>query len=716
MALLYSENLKILTKYFIMVALILLLFISVFAFLNVFFTDVSGDIVVENVNFTYEKEISLSADFKNNESQIIAFSYNVLFDEKEILSDKMELEKQETKTIDIMLPIETKNSLYDCKKHNLTFFIWVGGQKKIYSKEIIMQGGIFDVEISPDGKKSFSDTIEILIKDEKGEIAKNVDVLLFRDDEKVKTLNTNMDGSVKFSPSSYGIGEYTITVRKHDKISSQFYCDKTIKFPVKGRMEIMHVPEYAKISTPVEIFIKMDDIPVTSGWGGKKVTGFYNLEIFNKDTNESNILSYESKNSVVVLNFTSPGHYTITGSCGDGYWTDSKDIEIVDKRMLNVDIQKSVKVGDLVSGKIFADDVIYIDSLEAKIIYPDGSTTIPVIKDSKFSFTPPVSGKYEISVEDAEHKKNTVNVFALDELFLEISPDGKNLIVGDTVRFRVKDRKNSTLNAEIYVNNEKADTYFKIKNLMNNISVKKEGFITINKEITAKGNSKLNIDKQLLTYGEIQTIYALPEPKTELNIKIINKNNSEKIEKSGNFVEFMPTVGEYFAECSKEGYLTINGTFTVIPAQMNVTIEYNEGVITAKAFSKTTNKPVKDVKFNVVFPGKKNLTLFTDEKGETKFKPDEWGNYVFIAEKENFLTYTTSMDIKSIDLPLAIILAIIFLIIAGFIYKYTEYRKFVKRKAEQKVKEEVEYKEGVEQVEQEKEQIEFESPLSKIYK
>ncbi|OQX21677.1 MAG: hypothetical protein BWK75_02675 [Candidatus Altiarchaeales archaeon A3] len=666
-----------------------------FVFAPMFLTNVSADVIfentefskiserseviVENVNLNHTKDISLSADFKNNESKITAFSYNVLFDEREILSEKLELEKNETKRVNFMLPVETKNSLYDCKKHNLTFFIWVGGQKKTYSKEIIMQGRTFGIEISPYGKKCFSDILEMLVKDDEGNIVKNAGIIIVKDGAEVKRENTNMDGTLKFSPSGYGVGEYTITVKQHDKISDKFYCDKTIKFPVKGRMEIMHLPQYAKISDKVEIFIRMDEIQITSGRGGKKVMEFYNVEIFNKDTNQSNIFSFSSKELVFPLNFTSPGHYTITASRGDEYWTDSKDIEIVDKPFLNIDIQKNVKVGDVVTGKIFADDIINIDSLDVKVAYPDGSITMPATKEGKFSFTPPMSGDYEISVEDAEHKKNTVKIFALDEMFLEILPDEKNLKVGDTVRFRIKDSKNTTLNAEIYVNNERADTYYKIENLMNNISVKKDHFIPVNMEITVSGNNKINMDKNVLTYGEIQTIYATTEPETEIHIKIINKNNGEKIEKSGNFVEFMPSVGEYFAEGSKKGYLTANGTFTVMPAEINITIDYVEGEIIVKIFSKANNIPVQNAKFNVLFPGKKNLTLLTNEKGETKFKPDEWGNYVFTAEKENFIPFTSSKDIHTVD-PVAITsIFIIVLIAAFFVYKYVAYRRFIKK-------------------------------------
>ncbi|PKP60977.1 MAG: hypothetical protein CVT88_01530 [Candidatus Altiarchaeales archaeon HGW-Altiarchaeales-1] len=669
-----SENLKLLTGYLIIWTLIFaLLFVSI----GVFFTAASADVIIGNVNLTHTKDISLSADFKNNDSNVIAFSYNVLFDEREILSDKSELEKNETKTVNFMLPVETKKSLYDCKRHNLTFFIWLGGQKRTYTEEIIMQGGTFNIEISPDGKKCFSDTIEMLIKDEGGNIVKNAGIIIVKDETEVKRDNTNMDGIFKFSPSAYGVGEYTITIREHDKISAQFYCDKAMKFPVKGRMEIMHLPQYAKISAQVELYIKMDEISITSGWGGKKVMEFYNVEIFNKDTNQRNILSFSSKELVFPLNFTSPGHYTITASRGDDYWTDSKDIEIVDKPVLNIDIQKNVRVGDVVTGKIFADDVIYIDSLHIEIKYPDGSITMPATKDCKFSFTPPVSGEYEITVEDAEHKQNIVKIFALDEMFLEILPDEKNLKVGDTVRFRIKDSKNTTLNAEIYVNNEIAAPYYKIKNLMNNISVKKDCFIPVNKEIIVSGNNKINIDKNVLTYGEIQTIYLTTEPKTELNIKIINKNNSEKIEKSGNFVEFIPAVGEYFVECSKEGYLTANGTFTVMPAQMNVIIDYTEGEIIVKIFSKATYLPVQNAKFNVLLPSGKNLTLLTDEKGTAKFKPTEFGNHSFIIEKENFLSYTSSKNIYTIEPAIAAAVFIILLIAAFIVYKYVAYRRFI---------------------------------------
>jgi len=663
-----------------------------------------------DINFTYENEISLFADFKNNETKEVNVQYSIFFDGEEILKDKISL-INETR-INIGLPIDAKRSLYDCREHNLTFFMWIDGKQKEKNFSISMKGGTFDVEIFPSGEKSYSDTIECIVKDEKGERLKNVDAIIFKDNENIKRISTDFDGKIKFSFSEYGIGEYKIVFRSYNKISNKFYCEKIIKFPVKGKVEIMHLPEYAKISDKIEMFVNMDEIPVEAGWGGKRVNEFYTVEIFNKDKNEKIILSYPSKQRVVSLNFTSPGHYKITVSCGEDYWTDSKDIEIVDKPLLNIDINKEVKVGDVVNGKIFADDIVYVDTLDVKILTPDNSIIVPSVKDNKFSFIPSIPGEYKISFEDGQHKSNTVSVFALDEMFLEIL-QGENLVVGDTIRFDVKDKKNNTINAEIYVNNEKVGNIYKIKFINNSIYVKKDGFIPINKVIIAKGHNTMKIYKEKIVYGEMETIWAMPEPKTDMNIKIFNKNTNEKIEKTGNFIEFMPSVGEYFVECSKEGYLTVNGTFTVIPASMNVTIEYNEGVITAKAFSKTINKPIKDVKFNIVFPSKKNLTLFTDEKGEIKFKPDEWGNYVFTAEKENFLTYTTSMDIKSIDLPLAIILAIIFLIIAGFIYKYTEYRKFVKRRVEQKVKEEVEYKEGVEQ---EKEQVEFESPLSKIYK
>ncbi len=685
---LYSENLNLhlLPRSFVTLTLILtLIFIfSIFIFsifiFSIFSATASADVVVENINLNLTKDISLSADFKNNESKVVAFSYNLLFDEREILSDKSELEKNETKTVNFMLSVETKNSLYDCKKHNLTFFVWVGGQKRTYSEEIIMQGGTFGIGISPDGKKSFSDTIEILVKDENGNIVKNAGIIIVKDDEEVKRDNTDMNGLFKFSPSDYGVGEYTITIKKHDKISGKFYCDKTIKFPVKGKIEIMHLPQYAKISAQVEIFVKMDEIPITSGWGGKKVMEFFNVEIFNKDTQQSNILSYSSKELAFPLNFTLPGHYTIRSSRGDDYWTDSKDIEIIDKPILYIDIQKNVSVGNVITGKIFADDVIYVDSLDVKIVCPDGSITMPATKDSKFSFTPTMSGEYEISVGDAEHKTNIVKIFALNEMFLEILPDEKNLKVGDTIRFRIKDSKNTTLNAEIYVNNERADTYYKIKNLMNNISVKKEGFISINKEIVVSGNNKINIDKNVLTYGEIQTIYATTEPKTEVNIKIINKNSSEKMEKSGNFVEFMPAVGEYFVACSKEGYLTANGTFIVMQAEMNMTIDYKEGEIIVKIFSKANNLPLRNAKFNVMFPRKKNLTLLTNETGEAKFKPDEWGNYVFIIEKENFLTYTISKDIYNLDSVIVVAVLIILFIAAFIIYKYVKYQRFIRKR------------------------------------
>ncbi|MDI6730564.1 MAG: hypothetical protein QMD06_03365 [Candidatus Altarchaeum sp.] len=673
---LHSENLKILPCFFITWTLILTL---IFIF-SIFSATASADVIVENVNLNYTKDISLSADFKNNESEITSFSYNVLFDEKEILNEKLELEKNETKTVNFMLPIETKNSLYDCKKHNLTFFIWTDGQKRTYCEEIMVQGEIFNIEISPYGKKSFSDTIEMSVKDNGGNIVKNAGVIIVKDDTEVKRKDTNMGGSVKFSPSSYGIGEYTISLKHHNKISDKFYCDKTIKFPVKGRMEIMHLPQYAKISDKVEIFIKMDEISITSGWGEKKIMEFYNVEIFNKDTQQSNILSYSSKELVFPLNFTSPGHYIITASRGDDYWTDSKNIEIIDKPILNIDIQKNVRVGDVITGKIFADDVIYVDSLDVKIVCPDGSITIPVTKDSKFSFTPTMSGEYEIRVGDAEHKTNIVKIFALDEMFFEILPDKKNLKVGDTVRFRIKDSKNTTLNAEIYVNNERTDTYYKIKNLMNNVSAKKDCFIPINKEIVVSGNNLINIDKNVLTYGEIQTIYATTEPKTEINIKIINKNSSEKMEKSGNFVEFVPTVGEYFVECSKERYLTSNGTFTVMFAEMNVTIEYEEGEVKIKIFSKVNNLPVKNAKFNILFPSKKNLTIVTNEKGDAKFKPDEWGNYVFIIEKENFLTYLISKEIYNLDHAIVVAVFIILFITAFIAYKYIKYQRFIRKR------------------------------------
>ncbi|CEG12098.1 exported hypothetical protein [groundwater metagenome] len=715
---LHSENLKLLPRSFITRTLIFTLI-----FIFSIFATASADVVVENLNLNLTKDISLSADFKNNESKVVAFSYNVFFDEREILSDKSKLEKNETKTVNFMLPLETKNSLYDCKKHDLTFFVWVGGQKRTYSKEIIMQGGTFSIEISPGEKKSFGDTIEILVKDENKYIVKNAGIIIVKDDKEVKRDDTDMSGLFKFSPSDYGAGEYTITIKEHDKISDKFYCDKTIKFPVKGKIEIMHLPQYVKISDKVNIFIKMDEIPTTSWGGGKKVMEFYNVEIFNKDTQQSSILSYSSKELAFPLNFTSPGHYTITASRGDDYWTDSKDIEIIDKPVINIDIQKNVRVGDVITGKIFADDVIYVDSLDVKIVCPDGSITMPATKDGKFSFTPTMSGEYEITVGDAEHKINTAKIFALNEMFLEILPDEKNLKVSDTVRFRIKDSKNTTLNAEIYVNNERADTYYKIKNLMNNISVKKECFISINKEIVVSGNNKINIDKGVLTYGEIQTIYATTEPKTDINIKIINKNSSEKMEKYGNFVEFVPAVGEYFVACGKEGYLTANGTFIVIPAKMIVTIDYKEGEVIVKIFSKTNNLPVQNAKFNVLFPSKKNLTLLINETGDTKFKPDEWGNYVFIIEKENFLNYTISKDIYNLDPAIVVAVFIILFITAFIIYKYIKYRRFIrKRKSGQPTEETGKRKEKKEgniiSADELKEEMNMtgtdESPLSKI--
>jgi len=678
-----------------------LIFVSVlfaFIFAAIFWTaaSASAEVIVENVHLNHTKDISLSADFKNNESNIIAFSYNVLFDEREILTEKATLLKNETKKQNIMLPIETKKALYDCKKHNLTFFIWVGGQKITHNEEIIMHGSTLNIQISPDGKKCLSDTIEILIKDDDGNIVKNANILIIKDDVVVKRGQTRAE-SFKFSPSDYGygVGEYTIIIRQHDKISGKFYCDKTIKFPIKGRIEIMHLPQHAKISDKKEIFIKMDKVDemygvdgISSRLGGKKIIGFYNIEIYNKDTKQSIILSYSSNEAVFPLNLTLPGNYTITASRGDDYWTDSKDIEILSNEIiLNIDIQKNVKVLDVVTGKIFADNddndadnVIHIDSLNVKITHPDGSITIPPIKDGKFSWTPPVSGKYEISVEDVTIKANIVSVFAFDEMFIEILSNEKkeNLKVGDTVRFRVKDSKNTTLNAEIYINNEKADTYHKIKNLVNNVSVKKDGFIPINKEIIVSGNNKINIDKNVLTHGEIQTIYLTTEPKTEMNIVIVNKNNNEKIEKFGNFVEFMPSVGEYFVEIKKEGFLTVNGTFTVEPAEMNVTIDYEEGEVTVKIFSKANNLPVQNAKFNILFPGKKNLTLLTNKKGETKFKPDEWGNYVFTVEKENFLPYTSSKEIHTVD-PAIVAVFIILLIAAFIVYKYVVSGRVIKK-------------------------------------
>ncbi|PKP56194.1 MAG: hypothetical protein CVT89_06620, partial [Candidatus Altiarchaeales archaeon HGW-Altiarchaeales-2] len=65
-----------------------------------------------------------------------------------------------------------------------------------------------------------------------------------------------------------------------------------------------------------------------------------------------------------------------------------------------------------------------------------------------------------------------------------------------------------------------------------------------------------------------------------------------------------------------------------------------------------------------MLPSGKNLTLLTDEKGTAKFKPTEFGNHSFIIEKENFLSYTSSKDIYTIEPAIAAAVFIILLIAA----------------------------------------------------
>lgn len=611
----------------------------------VFLTTVAdniNEIKIESINFSYD-DYSLTWKIKNYGNST-SFTLDVFFDSIKIYSSEYNLGKEEILEDIIYLGKNEKvtEEMNDCKEHTISIKISYEG-KTFERKKTIKNRKYQDmsIEILPkpsDGRYTFGSLIEISAFDNNKNLIRNIEADLFlkkldeQDYKKIKTLLPGDDGKIKIEPWRYSVGNYKVIIKqKREYAKDKFYCNKEINFTVKGRVEIRNLPYTSRIGEDVMLVVLTDTIYVSEeGIKG----GRYYLKIENLEKKQSNILSFGSGLSTIVLNssyFPNSGTYRITAYKDEKYWEDSKEILITDKPELEISVPENNEIGKKIDVKI---DGSNIENLEVEIINPDGSIT--TYNKMEFSFIPTMSGEYEVIAKSLNHATTIKKFKVLDDMFLEIINNEQKIKVGEIIKFRVYDKYNNTLFPTIFVDDVAINlNQYMIKKIYTKVRVELENYWPIEKEIFAYGTIEIKLNKNNFIYPEKVKIYLETNPKTDCNIKILNKDKNEEINYRGKFYEFIPSYGNYEVLASNENYITTTKNFSVKKAKVDLNISYQlrEVIIIAKS----GGTGIDNLAIYIVSPTEKNLILVTNSSGIAKFKPEEGGKYRIIKiEKENF--------------------------------------------------------------------------------
>ena len=596
--------------------------------------------------------------------EIYAEEYEDDGDDLDLLDTKEDIPAGETKKFNYTInDLSNDWDRYRCGSFKIR--VEVENYDEVVTLKI--SGDDFKIKIDPTDP-SVDDEIKITIEDEGGhEVDGEYIIITNLDTEDYIREKTDEDGIVEFTPTDESefedspAGTYEVMVDNKDGDIDEDYCSTKKTFNVKYTVDkkdiVVVYPELPKVPKVNE----QVTIEITTTYN--KPARFANITVSGPKFSKN----YQTNsNGLFYFIPESTGNYDIKLT-DNRYSAVTKTIAVGEQTPLSISFSpEPPEIGKKLTIIVKADGKA-VSGAEVTVTDPAGgkkSKTTDSSGESEFDALKN-TGKYEITAKksdyaDAQEERNVYKS-------LKVTVTDR-AAVGDMVKVKVEDSNNdpvrdATVKGENFDLNEKTDgsgeVEFKIIELKDHsISIGKEGFTEVKKEIKVGGELIINLnpEKPQMNKEVIITIHA-GNMEAAADIKILSPNGTEENIKESRYAFKPDQVGKYLIFVSKERYEDASVEFDIAYNLIELQYDVADGNLIFKVVT-TDGKPVSGAEVGIY--------ATTNEEGIAKLEFDN--NYDVLVIKENYETKKGTIEVPGKRDYLKIIMGILILILILVIF------------------------------------------------
>jgi len=617
-----------------------------------------GDDAVLKVEIENEEDYDISADV-----EIWAEEYEDDGDDLQLEDKSENIPAGETMEFEYTLnDLSSDWDAYRCASH--TIRVEVENEEETITLRI--SGDDFRISVSP-SDPSVSDEIKIIIKDDSGDELDNEEIRIMNlDTDDYITEDTDSDGEFSFTPDEESefedspAGTYEIMVdNKENEIDGHCSTKKTfnVKYTVDKKDIVVVYPELPKVPKVNE----QVTIEITTTYN--KPARFANITVSGPKFSKN----YQTNsNGLFYFIPESTGNYDIKLT-DNRYSAVTKTIAVGEQTPLSISFSpEPPEIGKKLTIIVKADGKA-VSGAEVTVTDPAGgkkSKTTDSSGEAEFDALKN-TGKYEITAKKSDYADTQEERNVYKSLKVTVTD---RAAVGDMVKVKVEDSNNdpvrdATVKGENFDLNEKTDgsgeVEFKIIELKDHsISIGKEGFTEVKKEIKVGGELIINLnpEKPQMNKEVIITIHA-GNMEAAADIKILSPNGTEENIKESRYAFKPDQVGKYLIFVSKERYEDASLEFDIAYNLIELQYDVADGNLIFKVVT-TDGKPVSGAEVGIY--------ATTNEEGIAKLEFDN--NYDVLVIKENYETKKGTIEVPGKRDYLKIIMGILILILILVIF------------------------------------------------